>query len=389
MRVYYEKNKCKIPILVYHSVGIPLNTWAWKYLTIPFKIFAKNIETLYNHGYKSITLSELVDIVSNNREIPKRTIVLTFDDGYLDNWVFVFPLLMKYKMKATFFVPTDFIDPRKIIRKTLMETLSPSEFYGFMSRKELQIMSEYGMDIQSHTMTHTWFFKSNNIIGFRTGNDSYYWMDWNENPSEKFDYLRKLACGIRATGDWRPVYQFSEAIITKRYFPDENFDRLVMEYAKKLARENPNNPNVVKAKLLTHIIPQLQRECTPADRYETDQAYLERIRDEIISSKRRIESITGEKVTLVCWPNGAYNRQALIIAQKSGYLGSTYSSKSERTVFLAGSQMRFKRLYPLYYSKTGLNFILDIALTKNVFVHKIFRSIQYITNTLSKGLSKR
>ncbi|MHA1833654.1 MAG: polysaccharide deacetylase family protein [Candidatus Baldrarchaeia archaeon] len=392
MRVYYGKNEFKIPILAYHSVGIPLRVWTWKYLTIPYRVFESHVQLLFNHGYKTITLSDLVDIVISGRTIPRKTIVLTFDDGYLDNWVFAFPILKKYHFKATFFIPTDFVDPRRVMRETLIDTSTPSQNYGFMSWEELRAMSEEGMDIQSHTATHTWYFKCDEVIDFRTENNSYFWIDWNENSQEKYKYFEKLINKEKTMWLWRPIYRFSEAITTKRYFPDQNFDYMLTDYVKKMVGGKSENYVISKERVLRQVR-RLCQDYNPVGKYESHQEYLSRIENEINSSKKTIESNIKERVTVLCWPNGAYNSQALLSAQKAGYLASSFSFKSERKISFTDNQIRFMRLYPPHFFvgssckyESGLNFILNIALARNTFIHKLYGVTQSLRGFLRRLL---
>ena len=81
--------------------------------------------------------------------------MLTFDDGYLDNWVFVWPLLRKYGMRATVFVTADFIEPDGPPRPTLEDVwggkirMEELQAAGFLRPSELRIMSESGViDVQ-------------------------------------------------------------------------------------------------------------------------------------------------------------------------------------------------------------------------------------------------
>ena len=69
----------------------------------------------------------------------ENTLFLSFDDGYLDNWIYVFPMLKKFKYKATIFVSPEFVDPRPIVRPTLEDywndkkSLAEIDNWGFLS----------------------------------------------------------------------------------------------------------------------------------------------------------------------------------------------------------------------------------------------------------------
>src|SRR5262245_43026142 len=100
----------KVPVLIYHSIAND-HEHPWSFLSIPVQLFEKQIMYLQRHGFNSITLYELHAYLRYGIPLPSRPIVLTFDDGFLDNWVYAFPILRKYGMKATVFVTTDFVDP--------------------------------------------------------------------------------------------------------------------------------------------------------------------------------------------------------------------------------------------------------------------------------------
>lgn len=103
-----------VKILIFHSVndresGFIKGTDVWtssekfeKYL----KYIAKN--------YQVISLKDLV-VALKRRKIPKGTVVITFDDGFADNYHFAYPLLKHYKMPATMFLVTDCIENKRPI----------------------------------------------------------------------------------------------------------------------------------------------------------------------------------------------------------------------------------------------------------------------------------
>lgn len=181
-----------VPVVMYHSVGIHNKKWKSRYLNCPYPIFESHLKWMKRTGFKTISLKDLYLHMKENKKVPKNSVVLTFDDGYLDNWVFVYPLLKKYGFKGTIYVNPDFVDRRKIVRDNLESVwsgdvnLNKLQDSGYLSWEELKIMDEEGyMDVQSHTMTHTWYPKSSKIIDFRHPQDPYLWMTWNNFPELK------------------------------------------------------------------------------------------------------------------------------------------------------------------------------------------------------------
>jgi peptidoglycan/xylan/chitin deacetylase (PgdA/CDA1 family) len=87
-----------LPIIMYHEVK-PCR--AGKDVILPWE-FENDLKYLSANNYTTITMSELIDYVYNDGDLPEKPIILSFDDGYLNTYVYVLPLLVKYKMKIVF-----------------------------------------------------------------------------------------------------------------------------------------------------------------------------------------------------------------------------------------------------------------------------------------------
>lgn len=91
-----------LPVLMYHSVNpqaAPENG-----LAVTVKSFERQIKFLRDHKYNILPLEIAGKLVKEKKPIPPRTVVLTFDDGYIDNYTYVFPILKKYNVPASFFL---------------------------------------------------------------------------------------------------------------------------------------------------------------------------------------------------------------------------------------------------------------------------------------------
>ena len=93
---------------------------------------------LVDHGYHSITPDELYDFLAGRGTLPDRPVLITFDDGYEDNYTNAYPILKKYNLKATIFIVTGFVSKRK----------------GYLTWDQLREMEKHGITAQSHTVTH-------------------------------------------------------------------------------------------------------------------------------------------------------------------------------------------------------------------------------------------
>ena len=92
-------------ILMYHRVAeLEIDPWS---LSVTPQNFGEHLEVLQKH-YHPLSLQQLVEALRGNKR-PDRAVVVTFDDGYADNFYNAKPLLEKYNIPATFFISTGFI----------------------------------------------------------------------------------------------------------------------------------------------------------------------------------------------------------------------------------------------------------------------------------------
>ena len=122
-----------VPILMYHHIGDPLASTPFneRYMFTSATAFRDEMSWLAKSGYHTITMPELF---AGN--LPTKPIVLTFDDGYQDNYDNAYKILSGMEQKGTFFVISGFANA------------------NYLSTTEIQEMSASGMDIESHTVDH-------------------------------------------------------------------------------------------------------------------------------------------------------------------------------------------------------------------------------------------
>lgn len=96
---------CKrIPILMYHHVADKNGS-----LYVRPETFTKQMDYLVQNGYTTVTLPEIVAHLAAGQSLPPKTIVVTFDDGYSDNYSDAYPVLIQRNLKATFFIITQLV----------------------------------------------------------------------------------------------------------------------------------------------------------------------------------------------------------------------------------------------------------------------------------------
>lgn len=138
----------RLPVLMYHSIG-PLRNGFDEFLTIPTHMFEEHLRWLQRNGYTSIHLSEWTAWLRDGKPLPRKPVVLTFDDGYRDTAEFGFPLLKKYGFKGTLFIPTDYIGRTNRWDLPLGVSEQP-----LMTADEIRSWSNNGIEIGSHSISH-------------------------------------------------------------------------------------------------------------------------------------------------------------------------------------------------------------------------------------------
>lgn len=101
LAVFFKHNYVA-PIIMYHSVNPHADQR--NRLAITPDTFERQMRFLKNNHYNVISLEALSRLIKEKKRIPSRTIAITFDDGYRDNYVYAFPVLKKYNLCATLFI---------------------------------------------------------------------------------------------------------------------------------------------------------------------------------------------------------------------------------------------------------------------------------------------
>jgi len=314
-------------------VGQLMPDWKWSFLTVPAGVFEDHLRWLAREGFRSVGLGDLHDHVSGKRALPPKSIVLTFDDGYLDNWTHAAPLLRRHGFTATVFVNPDFVDPRPVIRPTtedVREGRAAREgvgVRGFMSWPELIRLGEEGtISAQSHLMTHTWYPVGPEVLDFHRPFDGQYWLDWNLDPARKPFYLEDPN---RTRVPWgTPIYENRKSVAAVRWEPDPEEGRCLADHVE--ARGGPEffeRPGW-REELLGRL-EEFRTVHPPRDVRESGEDRRCRLEHEIVGSKREIERRLGRPAEFMAWPGGGYDETSKAMA-RGVYRSMTLSSSERR-----------------------------------------------------------
>jgi peptidoglycan/xylan/chitin deacetylase (PgdA/CDA1 family) len=129
-----------VPMLLYHFVGRD-NLEADGLSTTRYNVTVADFETqlalLHHLGYQTVTVREVVAALLDGEPLPERPIAVTVDDGWMEQYTHLFPILQAYGMRGTFYVPSTYPVGGR-----------------FVTWEHLAEMVEAGMEIGSHTRKH-------------------------------------------------------------------------------------------------------------------------------------------------------------------------------------------------------------------------------------------
>jgi len=127
------ESRYMLPVIMYHNVA---ENPQGRNDTVGPENFRKQIAYIKRQGYKVLPLSELAELIRAGKKLPRRAVVLTFDDGYENNFSQAFPILKASGFPATFFVSSERVGKP-----------------GYMNWEQLYVLRDTGLDIQSHGMS--------------------------------------------------------------------------------------------------------------------------------------------------------------------------------------------------------------------------------------------
>ncbi|MBP3781517.1 MAG: polysaccharide deacetylase family protein [Selenomonas sp.] len=124
-----------VPVLNYHQI----NDRDENALTVHTNQFDAQMKYLAENGYHTITPKEMLDAWDSGTPLPEKPVIITFDDGYADNYRCAYPILQKYNLRGTIFLVSDFI----------------STYPNYLTWAQVLEMQESGLvNFESHTLSH-------------------------------------------------------------------------------------------------------------------------------------------------------------------------------------------------------------------------------------------
>lgn len=295
-----------IPAMMYHHV----NREPEDSISITPENFEMQIKYLSESGYISLHLNEFYDHMKQ-LDIPEKLVLITFDDGYADNYIYAYPILKKYNMKATIFPITKFVKdkiehrPSKLMSNFDLLMKLPFSNAGlddFLTWEEMREMEKSSLiDIQVHCHTHAAYFEGDKVIGF-------------------YDGSVNTKLGWATDGDTRlgiPIYISGPSLAVRRYFDDKGLrDKLANYVAGQGSKKFMERPDAKG--ILFNIVKEYG---IPRGRFETEEESDMRIMEELRLTKGLIENHLDKECNYICWPWGSVDRPLMGRAKRAGFVG--------------------------------------------------------------------
>lgn len=282
------------------------------------------LEHLSRNRYATITLDQLADHLSEKCLCANKSVVLTFDDGWASAWMVATPLLKRFRMRATVFIPPALIKDAPSARRTLDDGLAESAAVDqesvldtcLITWPEICAMQQSGVwDIQSHTLTHGRVWDSDKVRDFC-------------HPQAKHDVLTMgpstLLVDDSPEGRFTappylglPLYGASPRMdAARRFVPHPDEKRHLADYVKNRGGTAFfGNPGWEKQLFQTLYD---FRKAWPGH-WETEEECRAAIRNELLEARRLIELKTGHSVHHLLFPWERGNSLAVEIARETGH----------------------------------------------------------------------
>jgi peptidoglycan/xylan/chitin deacetylase (PgdA/CDA1 family) len=277
-------NRNKALILMYHRFTNHEDD-----LATSRRAFESQLQYLKTH-YHMVPLSQIAEHLRQGRSLPPRLAAITIDDGYQDAYEIAFPLLQRYKIPATLFVVTDFIERKTWLWTDKLKFMTPRTnarwlevaFEDSISRIELS-------DAKSRQLAAAHI---NSLL------------------KRQSNQCKELA-----------LSQISDSLgVALPVAPPDEFRPLSWQEVCELDRAGIEiGSHTVSHPILTRIDPQ-------------------KLQSELRVSKAQLEAVLGRTVDLFCFPNGDYDWQVVREVERAGYrtaVTTDYGMNDARTAPMA------------------------------------------------------
>lgn len=157
-----ERDGIKLPIVMYHLV-LDDNKRLGKFIISPDEL-KSDMQYLKDNGYSTVVFADLVNYVENGAPLPEKPIMITFDDGYYNNFLIAYPILKEFGFKAVLSVIG-------IQSEKYSASGERSKYYSHMTWEDIKASTDV-FEIQNHSYNLHSYGKARNGAGKKKGESS-------------------------------------------------------------------------------------------------------------------------------------------------------------------------------------------------------------------------
>ncbi|MBP7635946.1 polysaccharide deacetylase family protein [Candidatus Ozemobacteraceae bacterium] len=327
-----------VPVLYYHRVGTPDPI----HLSVPTPLFASQMAFLARHGWKTLTMRQLIDHVTGVVPAPPKSLAITFDDGFRDNLTEAMPILRANGFRATVFavgslLRPDSAPPAREYRPFTAAHASArrADLGDFLSEAELDLLLEAGIETHSHGWEHAQAFCGSRITGFYPRTDDHW-------------AIPTAWRGVPVVTDL-PVFPRKPGLVVNAWIPKQAQFRGLFEAGGAMP--------ALGSELETRLF-----------EIETDTQRERRVRDDLSRSKQRFERWHEPGCDVFCWPWGAHDELTRRVAREVGYQGALATSTGANTT---GTDPYAIHRFPV--KKSGLaRFVIGLWLRAHPVASRVY-----------------
>lgn len=272
-----------LAILMYHRVldhADEEERYSQPGMIVSQQVFDKQISFLAK-DYNLLSLENLMELLQKKKPIPKSAVVITFDDGWRDNFLYAYPILKKHKIPATIFLATDFIGSDKIfwflqVKLLLTEgNLYPEKLTHILEK----VKEENKASLSAQALR---LLDIDSIKG---------------DPDKFIERMKQL--------DFEIIQKIIDGMMVESGLSSDKWTkkRWVLSWDEiiEMSRDNVDfGSHGCSHQILTTLS-------------------LDEVERELVQSKKIIEERIGKRVLLFSYPNGDYNPKIKKLVQEAGY----------------------------------------------------------------------
>lgn len=133
--VHQGPETVQVPIILYHRIDTsPINSQYY----VPPEKFDEEMKLLHDWGYTTITTELLIKAINEGADLPPRPLLITFDDGHLNNYTTAFPIMQKYGFTGVLYIVGNYMGAE-----------------NYMNADQIKEMAAAGWEVGSHSMNHS------------------------------------------------------------------------------------------------------------------------------------------------------------------------------------------------------------------------------------------